>query len=247
MARFVLVHGAFCGGWCWEAVVELLEERGHKVSAPDLPGSGVDPTPVRDVTLDAYAKRVAEVLAEREQPAILVGHSMAGMAITQAASSNPERVASLVYLAAFLPCDGQSLIGLTRLPEGAEDQVQANLTIEGDPPLGVLTDKAMAHALFNIATKRQLDWALERVEPQPLAPFLEPVRLGPHPVEAERRVYIRCTQDHAIPAALSERMTAESPCAEVHELDSDHSPFLSRPRQLANLLESLAAPPGGPS
>ena len=213
MARFVLVHGAFCGGWCWEPVVELLEQRGHVVSAPDLPGSGADPTPVRDVTLAAYAVRVADVLAEREQPAILVAHSMAGMAITQAAANHPERIARLVYLAAFLPRDGQSLLDLTRLPEGADDQVQANLTIEGDPAARrSLTSKAMAHALFNCATRSQLDWALERVAPAAAraVPRAGPDRRLRHstPTGASTSA---ARSDHAIPPRSRPRMVAETP------------------------------------
>jgi pimeloyl-ACP methyl ester carboxylesterase len=240
LARFVLVHGAFAGGWCWDAVIEPLEAAGHSVSAPDLPGSGDDHTPVDAVTLSLYADHVCAELARTAEPAILVGHSMGGVVITQAAARCRERVSLLVYVAAFLPRDGQSLIDLTRLPEGAEDQVQANLTIEGDPPVGALSERAQAHALFNCATNRQLRWALERTRPQPLAPFLAPVELDGRDVAATERVYIRCTKDHAIPPALQARMVAERPCVELHEIDTDHSPFISRPAELARLLTGVA-------
>ena len=119
MARFVLVHGAFGGAWCWEPIVAPLEAAGHSVEAIDLPGSGDDPTPAGEVTLDAYAERICSVLGEREEPAILVGHSAGGMAITQAAARCPQRIVGLAYVAAFLPQDGQSLVALTQLPEGA--------------------------------------------------------------------------------------------------------------------------------
>jgi len=221
--------------------VPLLEQRGHEVSAPDLPGSGKDLTPVGEVTLDAYADRVCAILAQGDEPAILVGHSMGGMVVTQAAARCPERIARLVYVAAFLPHDGQSLLDLTQLPEGADDQVQANLTIDGNPAVGVLTPKAIANALFNCCTKSQLDWALERVRPQPLAPFLAPVRIGARPFPADRRVYVFCSRDHAIPPVLQRRMSDENPCGETRELDTDHSPFLSRPSQLAKLLDALTA------
>ena len=87
---------------------------------------------------------------------------------------------------------------------------------------------------------RQLDWALARTRPQPLAPFLEPVALAA-PIDPSKRTYIYCTQDHAIPPALQRRMVKESPCAATHELDTDHSPFLSRPAPLARLLRQIAA------
>lgn len=240
MASFTLVHGAFAGGWCWKPVVDLLERDGQAVSSPDLPGSGDDDTPVADVTLDAYVERVCAELALSAEPTILVGHDLGGVVITQAAARCPERIARLVYLAAFLPHDGQSTIDLTRLPEGADDQVQANLTIEGDPAVGVLSEKALARALYNCASTAQLDWALERALPQPLAPLMEPVVLGDHVPDPAQRVYIHCLRDHAIPLALQRRMVSENPCASVAEIDTDHSPFLSRPNSVARLLAGIA-------
>ncbi len=82
-------------------------------------------------------------------PAVLVGHSMGGMVITQAAARCPERIARLVYVAAFVPSDGQSLIDLTQLPEAAGDAVQANLVVDGDPPVATMPTEAARKALFH--------------------------------------------------------------------------------------------------
>ena len=119
MARFVLVHGAFGGAWCWEPVTAPLEALGHTVEALDLPGGGDDQTPVADVTLESCAERVCAVLGARSEPAVLVGYSMGGAIITQAAANCPERVASMIFVCAFMPADGQSLLDLTHLPEGS--------------------------------------------------------------------------------------------------------------------------------
>ncbi|MGD0198853.1 MAG: alpha/beta fold hydrolase [Solirubrobacteraceae bacterium] len=239
MATFILVHGAFAGGWCWEPVAELLEREGHDVRAPDLPGSGRDRTPVGDVSLQRYVERVCEELADAGELAILVGHGLGGIVITQVAAREPERIARLVYLAAFLPRDGQSLLDLTRLPENADDQVSPNLMIEGE--VGVLSEKAMAGALLNCAPRRQLDWALQLTRPQPLAPLGTPVTLGARAPAAADRVYVYCLRDHAIPLALQRRMVEQSPCASTYEIDTDDWPFLSRPSSVARVLEAAAA------
>src|SRR5215831_11581478 len=118
MARLVLVHGAFGGAWTWDPVVGPLEALGHTVETLDLPGGGEDQTPIEEITLDTCADRVCSVLAGRPEPAVLVGYSMGGVIVTQAASNMPERVASLIFVAAFMPSNGQSLVDLTRLPEG---------------------------------------------------------------------------------------------------------------------------------
>ena len=115
MARFVFVHGAFGGAWYWELLRKPLEAAGHTFEAFDLPGGGDDQTPVADVTLDGYAARVCDVLAERPESAVLVGYSMGGGVITQAAARCAERIASLVFVCAFMPANGQSMLDMTHL------------------------------------------------------------------------------------------------------------------------------------
>jgi pimeloyl-ACP methyl ester carboxylesterase len=236
MSRFVLVHGAFCGAWCWEPLVAELEARGHEVEAIDLPGHGADTTPARDVTLDSYADRVAQTL-RAGGPAVLVGHSMGGVVITQTAARAREHVDRLVYCCAFLPRDGESLKSLADKPEGAADLVQANLVLE--PPVATLAPEAAREAFYERCTPEQAEWGLARRQPQPIAPFVTPVDLGGG-VDEIPRFYVLCTEDKAIPPALQRRMTAESPCAEVVELDADHSPFLCRTRELADIFDGFA-------
>ena len=79
-----LVHGAFSGAWAWERIAAELSHAGHRATAIDLPGGGADETPAAGVTLDAYAARICEALAADPEPAILAGHSMGGVAVTQA-------------------------------------------------------------------------------------------------------------------------------------------------------------------
>jgi pimeloyl-ACP methyl ester carboxylesterase len=102
MSTYVLVHGAWHGRWCWEKVVPLLKQAGHQVEILDLPEYGQDKTLLREITLATYTKRVCETLDAQAEPVILVGHSMAGIVITQVAEERPEKIKTLVYLTAFL-------------------------------------------------------------------------------------------------------------------------------------------------
>jgi pimeloyl-ACP methyl ester carboxylesterase len=243
MARIVLVHGAFAGAWCWEPVLPGLRAAGHTVQAVDLPGSGEDRTPVADVTLEAYAERVGDTLGEGA-PAVLVGHSMGGIVITQAAAQHPERLAALVYVTAFLPGDGQSLLDLTALPEGADDQVQANLVVAGDPPVAMMPAAALRQALFGCCDDAQAGWAAQRMGPQPVLPFTQPVSLGGAGADAFAdlaRAYVSCTLDRAIPLALQRRMLQDAGCDPVIELATDHSPWISRSDELVAALDGLTA------
>jgi pimeloyl-ACP methyl ester carboxylesterase len=243
MTRLVLVHGAFAGAWCWEPVLPGLRGAGHDPQAIDLPGSGADETPVGELSMDAYAARIGETLAEGE-PAVLVGHSMGGISVTQAGARWPERVIGLVYVAAFAPADGQSLADLVSYPEAAGDQVQANLVVEGDPPVGTLSAEAAHHALLNCCTPEQLDWALPRLGPQAIAPFEHRVSVPEDHREAFGRLpraYVLCHQDHAIPPQMQRRMLADAGCEPVIELDTDHSPWISRPDGLVEGLKKIIA------
>jgi pimeloyl-ACP methyl ester carboxylesterase len=242
MARIVLVHGAFSGAWVWEPVLPGLREAGHTVETFDLPGQGSDQTPIEQVDLDAYARRTCEVLAAGE-PAVLVGHSMGGMVITQAAARTPEQVVQLVYLAAFLPGDGQSLLELTHYPEAAGDQVQANMVVEGDPPVARLPAEAVKVALGECCTDTQLAWLIEHTVSQPVVPFTQPFRLDPDRAEAFAalpRAYITCLRDRAIPPQMQRRMFTDAGCDPVVEIDTDHSVWLSRTDDVVTAVDRLA-------
>lgn len=242
MARIVLVHGAFGAASIWDPVLPGLREAGHSVDALDLPGSGRDRTPLSEVTVSAYAERICRALAEGP-PAVLVGHSMGGIAITQAAARCPENIAALVYVAAFLPWDGVSLTDLTALPEAAGDQVQANLVVAGDPPVATLPAAAARDALFACCDDEQAAWGIAQMGPQAVAPFVEPVHLtgpGSDALAALPRAYVACLQDRAIPPAMQRLMLERAGCNPVLELDTDHCPWISRTEELVAALDELA-------
>jgi len=240
MARFVFVHGAFGGAWYWQPVIERLEAAGHTGEAFDLPGGGDDQTPVADVTLESCAERVCSVLTQRSETAVLVGYSMGGAVVTQAASNCPERVAALVFVAAFMPGDGQSLLDLTGLPEGQDDMVQANIVIEGDPPVAVLPKEAAMMAVFSECPDEQAAWGADRLRPQPVAPFATPVRIDEGVLAPIPRFYVLTARDNSIPPALQRRMIREHPCEKVIELDTGHAPFFSATDELVAALNELA-------
>ena len=240
MARLVLVHGAFGGAWCWEPVTGALEAAGHSIEAIDLPGGGDDLTPVEGITLESCAARVCRALDSRPEPAILVGYSMGGAVITQAAGDRPDKVASMAFVCAFMPSNGQSLLDLTHLPEGADDMIQANIVIEGDPPVATLSDEATAAAVYNCCTQEQVAQSVVRRRPQAVAVFAAPVSFDEEVLASIPRSYVLTLQDNSIPPALQRRMIAEHPCRKVIELDTDHMPQLSATGELVEALLELA-------
>jgi pimeloyl-ACP methyl ester carboxylesterase len=236
--RFVLVHGAFVGSWIWEPLAERLDELGHAADAPDLPGSGDDPTPADEVTLDAYARRICELLDARDEPSVLVANSMGGIVISEAAARRPEKVRRLIYVAAFLPRDGQSLVDLTRLPEGADDLVQATVIVSGDPPVATLP-KSTCRASNGDCSPEVMEWAVSRTGSQTVAPLTEPVSLN-REFDRIPRTYVICTGDRIVPPSLQRRMVSDGQITDVIELEAGHHPQLSRIDELAGILHERA-------
>jgi pimeloyl-ACP methyl ester carboxylesterase len=240
MTDFLLIHGAMGGAWCWERVIPGLRAAGHDAVAIDLPGQGADRTPLEEVTLYRYADAVCDALDRMDGPVLLTGHSMGGMVITQAASQRPDKLAGLVYVAAFLPEAGQSLIDITRWPEAAGDSVQANLVVEGDPPVATMPPEAAPEALYHCCTPEQIAWALPQRGSQPVIPFTQPFTPSDGVMaafDALPRAYVTCLQDRAIKPAAQTRMYSTAGCEPVIEIDTDHSPWLSRTDELVAALD----------
>ena len=149
----------------WGDVPRLLAARGHMVEAVDLPGHGQSGVPPEKVTLADYGSALAERLATGE-PAVLVGHSMGGMAISAAAERVPGQVTRLVYLAAFLPRDGDSLLSLKR-----REPETIGAAVRRGPVRGttVLDPALAAGCLFQDAPANLQTAALALPGPQPNA------------------------------------------------------------------------------
>ena len=243
MARIVLVHGAFCNARVWgDALPAKLRAAGHSVETLDLPSHGDDQTPREQVTLQAYADRVVEQLRSRPEPAVLVGHSMAGLVITQAADdflAAGGEIEQLIYVAAVLPRDAKCQNDYTTLPEGAGDRIAGGLTVSGEPKVATLQPGIAGPALFGHCSPEVAQAAEAMLEGQVIRVLFTPVSItDDRPI---KRSYILCTEDFAIPAALQRLMVSQTPGVRLFEMESDHSPFLSHPDEFLSVLESAIA------
>ncbi|SMX31597.1 alpha/beta fold hydrolase [Actibacterium lipolyticum] len=235
MARIVLVHGAWNTAESWQFIVPLLRDAGHDVTAITLPGHGNDPTPPAEVGLSTYATYVAGVLRDGE-PAFLVGHSMGGMVISAAAELAPEQVRRLIYIAAFIPQDGQSLLDLikTQSALGISKAVQ-----RGPEGATVLNPELAADALFQDASPELRDAALKGLTHQPNRGQIEPAHVTAERFGTLPRSYILCLQDRTVTPELQRAMLAAAPGTETYELDCGHVPQLTAAPQLAALLNTI--------
>jgi pimeloyl-ACP methyl ester carboxylesterase len=239
---FILVHGAWQGGWAWETIVPRLEAAGHRAVAVDLPGNGHDETPPADVDVNLYAQRLASIIDGVDGPVVLVGHSMGGTAVAQACELRPERVALAIYLAAFLLPDGMSVMMFyDRYLEPWMRGATTRVTHSPDGLLSTIDPTSAVEVFYHQADPAAAAAAARRLAPQPEGARHSKLSLSPERFGRVRRVYIEATQDRSVHLPLQRRMQQMTPCRAVLSLDTDHAPQLSSPTALAALLLEVVA------
>ena len=238
MATFVLVHGAFHGGWCWWKVTPLLRAAGHEVYAPTLTGLGervhlASPA----VGLDTHVQDMLNLMEYEDRASVvLVGHSYGGLVIAGAADGAPERLAHLVYLDAQVADDGQAAIDL--LPPEWRAAMEEATRARGDGwrlPLDV-ESTLDGYGIVDPAERR---WMAERLTPQPWKTVADPLRLSTGRGHSLPRTFILCTR-RSSPSRDAERARNE-PGWRFRELATGHDAMVTAPRELSDLLLEAAA------
>jgi pimeloyl-ACP methyl ester carboxylesterase len=238
---FVLVHGAWHSGACWAEVAALLAERGHSVLVPDLPGHGNNPLPLNKVSLKVYVDSLLEVLARTDDKVILVGHSMAGIVISEAAAQQPEKIAHLVYLCAYLPRDEESLFDLITLNRSHEPftAIELAMRMSDDKRSCTIDEDDIIPLFYPLVPPAAAARAKAAFGSQATLPLATKVKLAGTAFDTVPRTYICCTQDRVIPLHHQRRMLNRQSCDTLLQIEADHSPFYSAPGQLAALLAAI--------
>jgi pimeloyl-ACP methyl ester carboxylesterase len=237
--EYVLVHGAAHGAWCWDDVAERLRARGHRVVTLDLPGHGRRAAEAGRASVGAYARAVADTMAEEGvSRGIVVGHSMGGIVIPKVAELVPGRVAHLVFLAAVVLPDGGSVMEI-QMPPAAR------------PALLGLARGGSGRTLLYPASMAWTRWmndlpaghpavarALAALTPQPLRPFLEKVDMRAFYAMPVPRTYIRCLGDAAVPPDKAAEYAARLGVTPI-DMEAGHDVMLSAPDRLASVLDEI--------
>lgn len=240
MSTYILVHGSFHGGWCWNKVVPQLVKAGHKVVALDLPAHGEDTTPIPQATMQAYVDTVLQVVDTRKEPVILVGHSFAGMIISQVAEQRPDAVQSLIYLAALLPVNGE--FAMQYFSAAPDSPVVGNVIINEAEGWISVNEDAIPGLYYNDCSAEDIAYAKANFVKEPLQPYTAPVTLTAENFGRVRKYYVKCLQDNAVVPAMADMFLARTAVNQVFTLDASHSPFFSAPEELADILKSVAVP-----
>ena len=239
MAVFVLVHGAWHGGWCWKKVAPLLRDTGAAVFTPTLTGLGerahlaahLDSSVIN---LDLHQRDIIGLLEfESLTDVVLVGHAYAGMVISWVAETCPERLKHLVYVNGVVPADGESMadqLAAVRGPQFAawvREQIDA-----GDGFLPPPDSPEEVGRRWGIPDPADLAWVGSKVTPQPAAAMAQPVRLGRPEAKAIPRSFVGSSE--AGFESVAQRVKAAG--WPIYHIDSGHDPMITNPEDLAGIL-----------
>jgi pimeloyl-ACP methyl ester carboxylesterase len=227
MAAYVLIHGAYQGGWIWNGVATRLRAAGHLALAPTLDGCAERRHLVRHgITVGTHAQEVAQLLFYEDlTDVVLVGTSSGGMVIEKAAELARDRIGRLVFVDALALLPG----------ERVDDIVKRDTPNETNDVTTSPTRADAESRLFRDLDPAARAWALERITPHPVAALnapMEPTTFWDHTWST---TVIRCRRA-ANPPESHQRRTAERLKAAWHELDTGHYPMLSEPDALTRLL-----------
>lgn len=236
MAKFVLIHGASHGAWCWYKIAAKLRATGHEVITPDLPGHGIDRTQFSLVSMRAYVDAVVQVVQSQNEPVILVGHSLGGLVIPQVAEEIPTQIRRVVYLAAPVLQSGESMMTVM----GNEMEVtMGKYTTMDEQGLLHFRLNEVKDLFYNDCDDADVRLAQALLTPQVAEPSMVPVHLSSR-YEAVPRVYIETVNDHAVPLEKQRELYSRKTWERVFTLTTSHSPFFSQPDALMQCLLAVA-------
>jgi pimeloyl-ACP methyl ester carboxylesterase len=240
---YVLIHPAWFGGWCWKKLTPLLRAQGHDVFTPTLTGLGERAHLARpEIGLEVHVRDITSVIEYEDlRNVILVGNSSGGMVITGAADHMPERIAHIVFLDAFVPTDGQSMLDV--IPPDRRPALEAFVQKEGDgwllPRFAPPPWEKLVTETWQVTEKADLEWILPRLRPTPFGHFRQPVKRTNPAAENLPRTYIRTQWPHP---GFDRYAGAASGAAgwQLRKIASSHLPYITHPSQLAALLLEVA-------
>lgn len=231
---YVLVHGAWQAPYVWDEVKTNLIKNGNQVIVVELPGHGTDKTPPQNLSINAYRDKVIDALSKVDGKVILVGHSMGGMVVTAVAESAPSKISKLVYVGAFLPKSGQS-IGEIAMTD-PNSLLGPSLIESADHLTLDVKSEDLTNLFITDGDKAIKQKVIDNHHSEPAIPFSNQVTLTDQNFGNVEKVYIKTLQDKVISPKLQDQMIASAGIKTVFEVNTSHSPFLSQPKSVSDLL-----------
>jgi pimeloyl-ACP methyl ester carboxylesterase len=228
MTDFVLLHGAYQGGWIWQLVAQRLRAAGHRVYAPSLDGCGDRKSLLRPgIDTESHGQEIADLMHYEDlHDVVLVGTSSGGMVLAAAAEQAEARIARVVFADALALFNGEKI----------RDIVTRPAAINQEHAIGPTREDALGR-MFAGMDRKLAEWAADRITLHPVKVFTQPVKLPSFWQQSWNATVIYCPQAQN-PGEAHQRRCAERLKARWHTIDTGHYPMLTEPDALTRLIVS---------
>jgi pimeloyl-ACP methyl ester carboxylesterase len=233
----VIIPGAWSSAADWGYVVPELEAAGNEVIVVNLAGHGSDKTPITNISLKGYVDAVKEAIGKKKN-ITLVAHSFGGVVASQVAEEIPTQIKELLFVAAYVPKNGESLLSLATAD--ADSHVGKSLVIKENEGIAVVSRDGIIDSFFADAPKQVQDYVIDHFPAEPLAPLATPVKTTAANLGKVKKVFVFTANDHTNSPALQHKMVEASGIKKTYTLQSSHTPFVSRPKELADIINKEA-------
>ncbi len=235
---YVLVHGAMVDGTAWFKIVKPLEDAGNKVVVVNLPSHGKDDTKISQVDYNTYINVIKDSINAQSGKVILIGHSMAGLLISSVASDMPEKIESLVYVAAFIPQSGESVFKLNG--SDTKSKFGANIIVSNDKASATLKLDKIKEVFCNDCSDDDISILKLSHKAQALAPLAQEITLNSKNLDSVAKYIIQTSNDNAITFDFQKKCSSKAKnIKKTFVLKSGHSPFISKPKELIKIFLSI--------
>ncbi len=229
----VIVHGAWSSANDWHHVAGYLNSPENNLIIVNLPGHGTDETPISKISLQLYVYEVLKAIGSATD-VTLVGHSFGGIVVSEVAELIAPQIKKLIYIAAFVPKNGESLLSLAQTD--SESHVGHNLIVDEQAGVATITKDAIADVFLADAPKPVAEYVTNNLRPEPLAPLSTPVTLTHANFGKVVKVYVHSQNDHTIGYSLQQKMVENAGISKTYSLPSSHTPFIVFPQILSSII-----------
>lgn len=238
MKTFILIHGSWHSSWNWHRVIPIIENKGHRAIAIDLPGMGRDKTPINEVKMISTVNKLCDLIDSIDEKVILVGHSKNGIMISQVAEYRPNKIEKLIYLAAYLIPNGKTQREYS--VQDTQGVLKPYVEINEKLQASALKPEIYKEGLYHDCDENINQLAKLLLSNEPIESGLIPLQLTEENFGSIPKYYIECTEDKAVTPFIQQKMYTETLCDKVYSLPTSHSPFFSKPQELSDIFFEIA-------
>ena len=234
--NIILVHGAWHTAACWEALQNKLKAL-YTIYTINMPGRVFEKTTeYKRINLIDYVNAIEDCLNQIKEPAVLIGHSLAGLTISQIAEKFPDKIQQLIYISAFIPTSGETMFDITAKIKtlGVSSEIT---TYPKENRIDISPSERTKSLFYNACSDLIASTALDSLVSEPLKAFTTPVKLSTSGFGKVHKTYIKCLEDRALLPVDQNEMIEKTNISQIFEIRTDHSPFISQPQILANIIK----------